>query len=116
MKTITHWLVYALAIAISAYILPGVQVSGFVAVLVLAVVLGAINAFVRPVLIILTLPLSIFTLGLFILAINAFLIMLTSWLVPGFFVNGFLWALVFSIVLSIISAFLGGITKETDRK
>ena len=112
MKFILHWLVYALAIAITAYILPGVQVTGVITLLVLAIVLGAINAVVRPILILLTLPLTVFSLGLFIFVINALLIMLAAAIVPGFSVSGFWWALLFSIILGIISGILGGITKE----
>ena len=70
------------------------------------VVLGIINAFIKPVLIILTLPINILTLGLFTFVINALIIILTSGLVPGFKVNGFWWALLFSIVLSIVNSFL----------
>ena len=104
MKTIIYWIVSALAIAVTAYLLPGVHVSGAVSVLVLAVVLGAINAFVRPVLLILTLPLNIFTLGLFTLVLNALLVMLAALIVPGFSVASFWWALLFSLVLSIVNA------------
>jgi putative membrane protein len=73
---------------------------------VLAVVLGAINAFVRPVLVVLTLPITILSLGLFLLVINAVLILVASAVVPGFVVSGFLWAVAFSVVLSIIGGFL----------
>lgn len=111
-KFIINWFVYALAIFITAYLLPGVHVGGVISVLVLAIVLGIINNFIKPVLIILTLPLSIVTLGLFSFIVNAFLILLTAWIVPGFSVNGFWWALAFSIILSIINSILGGAIKE----
>lgn len=114
MQTLIHFLVYALAIVITAYILPGVVVESFVVALVLAVVLGAINAFIRPILIILTLPITVLTFGLFILVINAVLVILAGALVPGFIVNGFFWALAFSIVLSLISAVLGGVSKNEN--
>jgi putative membrane protein len=106
MKIILHWLVSAVSIIIAAYVLPGVHLSGIVAALVLAVVLGVINAFIRPLLIILTLPLSILTLGLFTLVINAILIMLAAKLVPGVSIDGFLWALAFGVVLALVHAFL----------
>lgn len=106
MSILINWLVSALAILVTAYILPGVQVSSFTAALLAAVVLGIINAVIRPILLILTLPINILTLGLFTFVINALVIILTSHLVPGFKVNGFWWALLFSIVLSIINAFL----------
>lgn len=106
MKTIIHFLVSAIAILITAYILPGVHIDGFLAALILAVVLGAINAILRPILIFLTLPLTIVTLGLFVLVINGLLIMLASYIVPGFTVASFWWALLFGIVLAIVSYIL----------
>ena len=106
MKIILHWLVSAISIAIAAYLLPGVHLSGIVAALILAVVLGIINAFIRPLLILLTLPLSILTLGLFTLIINAVLIMLAARIVPGVSIDGFLWALAFGVVLALVHAFL----------
>lgn len=104
-------IVGTLAVIISAYILPGVKVDGFLTAVVVAVVLGAINMFIRPVLLLLTLPLNILTLGLFTFIINALLVLLVSSLVPGFKVSGFLWALVFSLVLSVVSSFLSSLAK-----
>ncbi len=106
MKTFIHFLVSAVAILISAYILPGVGVSGFLSAFVLAVVLGVINTFIRPVLIMLTLPISIVTLGLFVLVINALLIMLAAAIVPGFMVASFWWALIFGIVVALVTSVL----------
>lgn len=103
MKTLIHFIVSALAILITAYVLPGVYVDGLFAALVLAVILGVINTFIRPVLVVLTLPLSIVTLGLFVLVINALLVMLASYIVPGFAVAGFWYAFLFGIVLAIVS-------------
>ena len=101
-----HWLLSTIAVMISAYVLPGVAVSGFVAALVTAVVLGIINAVIRPLAIILTLPLTIVTLGLFALVINAVLVLLAAAVVPGFAVASFWWALAFSLVLSLVNAAL----------
>lgn len=101
MGILINWIVSALVIFGIAYILPGVHVAGFTAALVVALVLGIINAFLKPVLIILTLPINILTLGLFTFVINALLILLVSKLVLGFIVDGFLWAFVFGIILSI---------------
>lgn len=106
MVILINWLVSGLAILVTAYLLPGVHVSSFTSALVTAVVLGVINAFIKPILLILTLPINILTLGLFTLVINALLIMLTSNLVSGFKVDGFWWALAFSIVLFLINSFL----------
>jgi putative membrane protein len=103
MKLLIRWIISALAIIVTAYILPGVHISGFLAALVLAVVLGAINMIIRPILVILTLPLSIMTLGLFVLVINALLVMLAAYIVPGFSVTNFGWALLFGIVLALVN-------------
>src|SRR5689334_14233418 len=101
MRLIFNWLIQAVAIIIAAYLIPGVTVQNLLAALVLAVVLGAINTFIKPILVILTLPLTILTLGLFILVLNALLIMLAGSIVPGFAVAGFGSAFIFAIVLSI---------------
>ena len=112
MKTLIHFIVSALAILVTAYILPGVHVDGIVAALVLAVVLGVINTILRPILVFLTLPLTIVTLGLFILVINGLLVMLASYIVPGFTVASFWWALLFGIGLAIVSWVLERFEKE----
>ena len=109
MNTIIHWVVSALAILISAYVLPGVHVDGFVAALIVAVVLGVVNVFLRPILVMLTLPISIMTLGLFVLVINGLLVMLAAYIVPGFAVDGFLSAFLFGIVLALVSAVLNSV-------
>lgn len=106
MKTFIHFLISAVAILVTAYVLPGVQVSGFLSAFVLAIILGVINVFLRPILLILTLPLTVFTFGLFALVINALLVMLASYIVPGFVVSGFGWAFVFGIVLALVSSIL----------
>ena len=103
MHILINWLVTTVAILISAYLLPGVSVRSFGAALVTALVLGLINAFVRPILVILTLPLTILTLGLFIFVLNALLVLLTGAIVPGFSVQSFWWALLFSLVFSLVS-------------
>ncbi len=106
MSILISWFVSALVILVASYLLPGVHIAGFLTALVVAVVLGIINAILKPILVILTLPINILTLGLFTLVINAFLVLLTSAIVPGFKVDGFLWAFIFSILLSIINMFL----------
>ncbi len=107
MQILIQWLLSALAIMVAAYLLPGVKIDGFFPAMVAAVVIGLINAFIKPILIILTLPINILTLGLFTLIINAFLVMLASALVPGFHVTGFGWAILFSIVLFFVNWGLG---------
>ncbi len=108
MSLLINWLVSTVAILISAYVLPGVTVEGFVPALVAAVVLGAVNMVLKPLLLILTLPVNILTLGLFTFVINGFLIVLVAKLVPGFKVNGFWWALLFSLVLTLVQWVLQG--------
>ncbi|MEK7135766.1 MAG: phage holin family protein [Patescibacteria group bacterium] len=102
MKLFFHWLISALSILIAAYIVPGVSVT-LTGALIAAVVLGALNLFIRPILLVLTLPITILTLGLFSLVINALLVMFASYLVPGFLVTDFLTALLFALVLAVIN-------------
>ncbi|MBI2024233.1 phage holin family protein [Candidatus Giovannonibacteria bacterium] len=112
MPIVINWIISALAIIVVAYLLPGVTVSGFIAALITALVLGIINAFLRPILVILTLPINIITLGLFTFVINALLIMLAGAVVPGFAVRNFWWALLFSLVLTLVNYFLGSLAAE----
>lgn len=106
MKLIIHWLLSALAIMIASYLLKGISVESSFVALVVAVVLGFFNTFIRPVLLVLTLPINILTLGLFTLVINALLVMAASALIPGFHVQGFGWALAFSVVLWLTNSVL----------
>ena len=93
----------ALAILAAAYIVPGIEVSGGLALVAAALVLGLVNAVVRPVLLFLTLPFTLVTLGLFIFLLNAFCLWLTAWLVKGFDVHGF-WAAVWgALIVSVVS-------------
>jgi putative membrane protein len=102
MKLILHWIIAAVAIGIAAYILPGVTVT-LTGALILAVVLGALNLFIRPLLVVLTLPINILTLGLFTIVINAFLVWVAAMIVPGFVVTTFWWALLFAVVLALVN-------------
>ena len=86
----------------AAYLVPGATVT-VTGALILAVVLAALNLLLRPILFVLTLPITILTLGLFSLVINAVLVMLASWVVPGFSVAGFWWAMLYAIVLALIN-------------
>lgn len=104
--TLIHWVVNAVAIGLAAYLLPGVEVSFWGAV-VLAVVLALINILLKPIINLLTLPLNVVTLGLFSLVVNALLIMLAGMLVPGFSVDGFWPAFFFAILVSLINALFG---------
>lgn len=94
--------------------LPGIHINSFWTAVVLALVLAILNTIVKPILIILTLPLTILTLGLFLFVINAVIILLASEFIRGFSVDGFWWALLFSLLLSIISSILRPPSKEKE--
>ena len=102
MRIFFHWLISAIAIGVAAYLVPGVLVT-VPGALITAVVLGALNMLIRPILLLLTLPITIITLGLFSLVINALLVMLAAAFVPGFSVDGFWTAFIFAIVLAIVN-------------
>lgn len=108
MGILLHLITATLAVAITAYLLPGVSIATPLTAVVAAVVLGILNALLRPLLLLLTLPVNILTLGLFTFVINAFVVMLASQIVPGFTVASFGWALLFSLILSIVSWFFAG--------
>jgi putative membrane protein len=109
---ILRFLLSGLAVLLTGYLLPGVYVEHFGYALLVAVVLAIVNILVKPVLVILTIPITILTLGLFLLVINALIIMLVDALTPGFRVDGFWWALAFSLILSIFNAIFGGLTDD----
>lgn len=109
MRIIAYLLINGAAVMVAGYILPGINIESIGTALLIAVVLGVANAIIRPILVILTLPITILTLGFFILVINALLVLLVSNIVPGFTVDGFWWAMLFSIVLSLVSWFLNAI-------
>ncbi len=108
---IIHLLVSAFAIIVSASIVPGIQVTLFGSI-ILSIVLGVINVFIKPFVKLITLPITILSLGIFSLVINALFIILAGKLVPGFYVTGFWPAFWFAIVLSLINAFFGIISKK----
>jgi len=111
MQLLINLLVSGFAVFVTAYVLPGVRVSGFLTAIVVAIVLGIVNMLIKPILIILTLPLNILTLGLFTFIINGLLILLVSAFVPGFTVQNIWWAIIFSLVLSVVNWFLNALTK-----
>ncbi len=111
-RFLIHWLVIALALWVTAYILPGVNVDSYQALAIAAVVLGLVNALIRPILTILTLPITILTLGLFYLVVNGLTFLLASKIVPGFHVGGFWWAVIGALLVSIISSFVGGVAGD----
>lgn len=103
MGILFNWLASALVVLIASYILPGVHVGDFWTALLVALVLGIFNALLKPILILLTLPITIITFGLFLIVINALLVLLATTLVPGFIVDGFWWAFLFSLLVSLIN-------------
>jgi len=104
-------LINAIAFYITAFIVPGFKIDGWQALLVISVVWGILTLFIKPILLILTLPINILTLGLFTFVINAILLMLMSSIVPGYSVSGFSTALLAAVVLSIVNTFLSKLIK-----
>lgn len=103
---LVNWLVSAASAGIAAWLLPGVKLADARSALVLALVLGLLNAVVRPLLVLLTLPVTVVTLGLFLLVVNAGMVLLAARLVNGFSVDGWLSALLFSLILTIATSIL----------
>lgn len=116
MKLIAKIFANAFAVIIAAYLLPGIAIKDFLTAIVVAVVLAVLNSVLKPILIILTIPVTIFTLGLFLLVINAIIILLADYFVGGFQINGFWWALLFSIVMTVILSIFNGLEKAADKQ
>lgn len=115
-KFIIKTIATALAVLFAAYILNGVQVDSTLTALVVAVVLGLLNSFIKPLLIILTIPITIVTLGLFLLVINIIIVKLAAALVTGFRVDSWIAALLFSLVVSIVSSVIEAIIGTDDKR
>jgi len=114
MNFLVRLLLSALAVIIGAYILPGVQVVSFWSALLVALVLSLLNITIKPLLIIFTIPITLLTLGLFLLVINALIILLADAIIAGFVVDGFWWALAFSLILSIINSLISDLSKAKE--
>ena len=107
-----RWLILTFSIIATSYLIDGIQVSGFVSAFFAAAILGILNAFFRPILLILTLPVNILSLGLFTFVINAIVLMMVSSVIPGFEVYGF-WSAVFgSLLISLVSWLLTSFISE----
>jgi putative membrane protein len=115
MRLLAVWLINALALLALPYLLPGIHVASFATALVVAVVLGLINAVIRPVLLLLTLPVTLLTLGLFILVINGLMFLLAAWLLDGFVVDGFIAGVIGSALYSVISWLLTRLLLSSPR-
>ena len=105
--TLVRWLILTFAVWVAAHLVPGIAYDHWQSLLIAALVLGILNAFVKPILMLISLPLIFFTFGLFLVLINALLLKATSWLVPGLHVASFWSALGGSLVVSIVSLFFG---------
>ncbi len=113
---LARWIINAGALLLVAYLYPGVQVGSFTAALIAALVLGLVNAVVRPILVILTLPVTLLTLGLFLFVINALLFWFVAEVVQGFTVTGFVAALVGSLLFSVITTITSWILFSDAKK
>ncbi len=109
MFLILRLFINTLAVLTGAYLLKGVRVDSVVTALIVAVVLGLLNTFLKPVLVLLTLPITFLTFGLFLLVINALMILLAGRIVAGFTVENFWWALLYSLVVSLVNSFLNSL-------
>ena len=114
MPFIPKLLITSVAILIAGYLLPGIHVSTFWTALLVALVLSFLNVFLKPLMVVLTIPFTVITFGLFLLVINALIIMIAGSWVNGFKVDGFWWAMLFSIILSVISSLLESLVKHDE--
>lgn len=117
MGGVLRFLLSGLAVLLAEYILPGVSVEHYGYALLVAFALSAANMIVKPILIVLTIPITIVTLGLFLLVINAMIVLLVDYFIPGFNVEGFWWALAFSLILSVFNSMFSDLSsdKKKDR-
>lgn len=100
---LVRWICFALALIFTAWIIPGIEVSNFLSAMFACIIIALVNTFIKPVLEVITLPINIVTIGLFSLILNALMLMLAGWIAPGLEVDGFMSALLGSIVLSLLS-------------
>lgn len=115
MNVIVKILLSSLAVVIASYLLPGVLVDSFLTAVIIAVFLSLLNVTIKPLLIILTIPITVFTFGLFLLVINAIIIQIAGAVVPGFEVANFWWALLFSLLLSLLNSLLSDLSKDNQK-
>lgn len=112
MHFIVKLLLSSLAVLVASRIIPGISVEDLTTALIVAAVLAFLNAVVKPIMIILTIPITVITLGLFLIVINGLLVLLADYLVDGFDVDGFLPALLFSLLISLINAVFESLVKD----
>jgi putative membrane protein len=111
-RFLVHWFSVAVALAVAAWLLPGVHVSSLVSLVLGALAIGLVNALVRPILTVLTLPLTLLTLGLFYLLVNAAAFGLAAWLVQGFGVDSVLAAVLGALITSVVSSVVGRVVSD----
>lgn len=111
-----RWVVLTLAVWVATALVPGIRFDSWQSLVIAALVLGILNAFVKPLLLLVSLPLLMFTLGLFIIVINALLLLLTDKLVSGFHVSSFWSAVLGSLIISIVSLFFGAGRRNPPRR
>ncbi|KGE86516.1 MAG: phage holin family protein [Phaeodactylibacter xiamenensis] len=116
MRLLISLLVNGLLVYLCAEILSGVGIDGYFDAVIVALLLGMVNFFVKPVLTLLTLPITILTLGLFLLVINGAMVLLVDWMLDGFYVDGWIWAIVFALVMSFFNLFVGQFSVKEERK
>ncbi|MFM7218120.1 MAG: phage holin family protein [Bacteroidota bacterium] len=112
MRFLTRLVVSSLAVIFTSFILPGVHIKDALTAVMVAFVLSLLNAVIKPILVVLTIPVTIFSFGLFLLVINALIILLAARIVPGFSVDGFWTALFFSMLLSLITSIMEALSKQ----
>jgi len=115
MSGIIRFLLSGVAVLLTAYLLPGVHVDHYGYALLVAAVLAIVNFIIKPILIVLTIPITVITLGLFLLVINALMILLVDSLIDGFRVDGFWWALAFSLILSVFNSLFSDLAGDKKR-
>lgn len=116
MNSIIKFFLTGLAVLLTAYLLPGVHVENYGQALLVALVLSIANVIVKPILILFTIPLTVLSLGLFLLVINALIILMVDYFVPGFSVDGFWWAVAFSLILSVFNSMFSDFTKDSEKE
>lgn len=116
MRFLIKTMVTAVAVLTASYVLDGVSVDSTLTAILVAIVLGLLNSFIKPILIILTIPITVFTLGLFLLVINILIVKWASDLVPNFTVDGWWSALLFSIIVSVVTSIIDGLIKSQQEE
>jgi len=111
MRIITKFLINVVSLLVVGYLVPGFEIKDFKTAVIAALVIGIINTFIKPLLKIITFPITVLTLGIFSVILNVLLLMLAASITPGFHIDGFFTALIASIILSLISSLLNALTK-----